>query len=255
MSGSIDPAGGGTGSVVCRAAATDPSPRMIIRRSRYLDAFIGSDCGAPLLMYRMFPNAKEITESWAMFAATRHLGDPFRWDNPEVRVVSVADGTTPRTAAMFAFRTRWEAHSIDPLLEPKPYAIDRLVQHRARVEDVRLGDDLQNEDRQCDDRQSDYRPLVIVACHSHAPLDLALRSLRGAPRAVIAMPCCFPQTIPVRSEPASHTKSQRSGSSQDAEELLSDVDRLADGVPPDHEYDDPYVWSPRNRIKIWRDVR
>lgn len=33
-----------------------------------------------------------------------------------VKFVSVADGSTPRTAAVVAYRTQWECHSVDPQL-------------------------------------------------------------------------------------------------------------------------------------------
>lgn len=142
-----------------------------------------------------------------MFAATGHLGPQFDWNAPDVAVACVGDGKTPRTAAMFAFRSRWRAHSIDPELEPKPHDIERLEQHRARVSEVSIQHD---------------GPVVIIAGHSHAPLEEALASIHGSPRAVIAMPCCLPQEIP--------------------------------GHEPDLVFEDPYVWSPKNEVRVWRSV-
>lgn len=185
----------------------DTKDPIYIRRARYVDAFLNSKCASTLVLHQLFPNAKEITESWSMFDATRHLGPEFAWSSPDVLVACVGDGRTPRTAAMFAFRTQWQAHSIDPDLQPSTLPIERLTQHRARVADVSLEHD---------------GPVLIVACHSHARLADTLAAINGRTRSLIAMPCCFEHDVP--------------------------------GRRPDYEYQDPYVWSPKNLVKIWRTV-
>lgn len=150
------------------------------RGSKYLDLFIQSTCAPDLLMHRLFPNSKEITESYAMFEATTHLPEGFEWNNSDVTVVVVGDGIRPRTAAMFAYRTKWNCVSIDPDMRPHCYDIQRLSVMRKKVEDVSI--------------EVDHN-LLIVLPHSHAPLESCLSNLRGKNRCVVAMPCCTPMTI------------------------------------------------------------
>lgn len=89
--------------------------------TRYTDELLTLRSAPQLLALRLWPNAKELTESFACFAAAREqLADLFSPDDPSVTVVVVGDGLTPRTAALFAFRTRWKAISIDPLMEGPP---------------------------------------------------------------------------------------------------------------------------------------
>lgn len=165
---------------------------------------------------QLFPNAKEVSESFGCYnAARKYLKRNFAPDDPSVVLVAVGDGTTPRTAATFAFRTAWQCYSVDPLLKPKEYPnIDRLTVLRQKIEDV-PPQIFGNPDK-----------VVIVACHSHANLPNTISALRRDDKplqqiAVIALPCCKKQEL---------------------------------DVPPDREYTDWGVWSPKKDFRIWHDV-
>lgn len=185
--------------------------------NRYLNELVKLHCGSDLLATKFFPNAKEITESFAAYSATRrYLWDNFPPDDPTVTLVAVGDGTWPRTGAVFAFRTAWQCISVDPLIhENAPYKegnragmkVERLMAIQAKVEDARLTEFY------CQDE-----PLVIVCVHSHAPMPAVLTALPAKKRAVIAIPCCVPQEIP--------------------------------GVPL-IEYRDNGILSPCNLVKVW----
>ena len=57
-------------------------------------------------------NAKELSESFACFNAARvHLAETFLPSDPHVTLLAIGDGLTPRTAALFAFRTAWRSSS------------------------------------------------------------------------------------------------------------------------------------------------
>ncbi len=167
---------------VDRAAdLVEQSARRHVRNSlRYLDSFLALRCAPDMLAAGLFPNVKEITESMAAYRAARdHLG----WDmkDPNVHVVVVGDGCTPRTGATFAFRTKWDVHSVDPVLRMKDYPeISRLRIHRCRVEETTF--------------ESPY-PTLIVAVHSHATLDNSRLSVKAPKVAAIAMPCCVPLVL------------------------------------------------------------
>lgn len=184
--------------------------------NRYLREFLDMKCAPDMLALRVWPRNradKEITEAFGAYNAVRkYLRDDFSLQNPDVRVVCVGDGRTPRAAVTFAFRTAWTAHSVDPQLKTlyhRGLRPMRLEMHHKRIEECRF--DWPN-------------PTVIVACHSHAPLQAAIDACCGAVRlAVVAIPCCVEQHVP--------------------------------GIPADVVYDDKGIMSLKRRVLVWRDVR
>lgn len=62
---------------------------------------------------------------------------------------------------------------------------------------------------------------LIVMPHSHAPIDTCLQKIRAGKRALITLDCCVRQDI---------------------------------GREPDVEYVDEHVWSPKNTVRVWRNV-
>lgn len=150
---------------------------------RYIGEFISLDCAPDMLSMRLFPNAKEISESFGAFHAVHtrlhpdwHLGDP------DIHMVAVGDGRTPRTAATFAFRSNWQCHSVDPILKggvARWMNIKRLTLHPQKVEEFHLEADR----------------VIIVAVHSHATLKASLTAIHARELAVVAMPCCVPLAL------------------------------------------------------------
>lgn len=185
-------------------------------RIDYIDRFIRSRCAGRLLSLGLFPNAKEITESVAIFEAWQNFFQPtgrFARKDKRVVLVSVGDGHVPRTAAFFAHMTAWKCYSIDPELNYQKYwnkDIPRLTYIKSKIEDQ----DLQFDD--CSD-------VLIVAVHSHAPMMDVLKHIHSGRRSLIALPCC--------------------------EKSYADNAATADEV-----YDDPCVWSPMRKVMIWNDV-
>lgn len=172
---------------------------------KYINDLMACKCFPDLLEANIFPNTKELTESMAPFHFCRwHLQDRFPLGDRSVSLFSVGDGRTPRTAALFAYRTAWTCYSIDPNLNTlRSYRTKRLVLVKKRIEDFKITVD----------------KAVIVAVHSHAPPDVAVKHIRANDRVVIAIPCCVPQEIP--------------------------------GYPPDIEYQDRAIWSEKNTVRIW----
>ncbi len=153
------------------------------RLLKYISEFITLTCAPDLVAMRLFPNAKEITESFGAYNAVRYRLPEWKLSDPEVTMVAVGDGSTPRTAATFAMRSAWSCFSVDPNLKGgrlRWEAIDRLTVLQSRVEDVAI-----------------HSPRVIlVAVHSHVTLSRALKAIAADEIAVVAMPCCVPQYIP-----------------------------------------------------------
>ena len=148
---------------------------------KYINHFIRGHCAADMLGRDMFPNGKEITESMAAFRAVmKYAGVSY---DDDVTIVAVGDGHTPRTGALFAFRTKWICHSIDPNLRDQVWDVKRLTCHRARLEDVRIESEV---------------PVVVVAVHSHAPLHCCFESIKAPKMAIVEIPCCVGQVMHAR---------------------------------------------------------
>jgi len=147
---------------------------------RYLDAFIKNyKSASDLLTLGIYPNAKEITESYAALNAAKKLN--LNRSDEDITIVCVGDGRSPRTAALFAFNSRWNCISIDPNLNTNKIhlwekSIQRLYCVPSQVEEIDL-----------------YFNTVIICCvHSHAPMKETLKHIKGKKRSMIAIPCCIP---------------------------------------------------------------
>ena len=66
-----------------------------------------------------------------------------------------------------------------------------------------------------------YDKVVIVAVHSHANMKAVLDHIKGKVRSMIAIECCVPYNY---------------------------------GIKPNRQYFDAGIWSPRNKVKIWRSI-
>jgi hypothetical protein len=189
-----------------------------LKARRYMDDLVRMNCGPDLLALKVFPNAKEVSESMGAFYAVRkHLGDKLFGDS-DVHVVAVGDGCTPRTAALFAFLTRWTCWSVDPRLvsKDKYAAVNRLHVVPTAVEQFKL---------------PACKRAIIVAVHSHADLTAAVKACAAAERVdVIAIPCCVLQELRLRKE-------------------------VIDPRAPDVEYEDFGIGSPHRTVRLWIDLR
>lgn len=147
-------------------------------KPKYLDKFINLDCAIDILKLDLFPNAKEISETYAAYRAVLNYQDEaeLEWDNRDNVAISVGDGARPRTAAFFAFMTKWECHSVDPQLnDDMNYdEVRRLHLHKKRIQDV----------------QFDVDTAIILAVHSHAELQGSIDSINANKYIVVALPCC-----------------------------------------------------------------
>lgn len=186
--------------------------------AQYTDELLGLKSAAQMLELRLFPSAKELTESFACFNAAReHLSSVFRPDDPSVLAVVVGDGLTPRTAALFCFRTKWRCVSIDPLMrEDQPWStrIERLTAVRAKLQDAAAGESYAAE-----------RVLLILP-HAHIGLDECMKYVDWQDAlGAIVMPCCN-----------WYMSAQRCG-------------------PPFHEADDFGIISPHRLMRVWKWLR
>lgn len=183
-------------------------------KAKYLNRFFQLNSIEELSKNRLFPNIKEITESMSfIYFFEKYL---YQWDkslykNPDVTVIVVGDGKTPRTAALINFLTPYKTISIDPEMDDsKDWSyIRNLTVYKEKFEDwiekvykpsIYFG----------------KRPVIILYPHSHAPIKLTER-INSEKKWVIKLECCT-------------------------------SDRL-DGICL--SYKDEYIMSPKNTMYIW----
>lgn len=148
---------------------------------RYIDEFL--ELKSSPLIKDFFPNAKEITESFAAFNAIRQhflKTKKLSYTDQNVSLFSVGDGNYPRTGALFAVRTKWNCFSIDPKMNiDKPLNINKLTIFKDKIENLKFNVDI----------------AVIVGVHSHANLQATLNSITANKKYVMMMPCCVPMEL------------------------------------------------------------
>lgn len=150
---------------------------------KYLSDFVLLRAAPDMLALGLFPNGKEISESFGAFDAVRNRLKEFPLDDPNVTAVCVGDGATPRTGATFALRSSWQAISVDPVLRGGSVrweAINRLTVMADRIQNVRI----------------QARRVVLVLVHAHVKIADCLPSIDAEEIAVVAMPCCVHLDLP-----------------------------------------------------------
>lgn len=190
------------------ATLTIPIPSL-----RYINRFMRSNSAVDILQLGVFPDAKEISESFAAVnALERKLGLSkalMTKLNPYILVVG--DGCTPRTGVLLAFYTPYDIISIDPEMRKTEWPeVQRLEVFQTRLRDFEYDFD---------------RPIIMIGVHSHVPSKELLEfydKVGDKLMAIIENPCCYPSYFP------------------------------AAFGPPVHEYTDWGIHSPKRDIRIWK---
>ncbi len=162
---------------------------------KYIDEFLHLKCRDDLLKTGWFNNAKEITESMAVFKAY------FKYFYEKVNnpiIIVIGDGVFPRTASLFAFRTPYWIVSIDPLLKIDneikyfdfPY---RLWGIKSKIENININYS------QIFTLPSYFENCILIFCHSHASIKQSILTLKSLYKHfyIISMPCCVPDDLPI----------------------------------------------------------
>src|SRR3990167_117347 len=161
-------------TVECTVRVPTPS-------ARYFDELCSLSCAGDLV--RFFPNAKELTESFACFNSVRKMLGCASFGT-ELTCLVPGDGTAPRTGALFALRTRWNVLSVDPIMRGSWVAgahnIRRLRALSLKVEEL---------------EPVVAGHVVVVSCHSHASLKGVMQRVNAERVDVISLPCCVPDGI------------------------------------------------------------
>ena len=157
---------------------------MSTKQLKYIDNFLNLKAASEMQRMKLFPNAKEITESIGCFNAVMKMlgGMETNACRSDLTCIIVGDGSTPRTGALFAYRTRWTVISYDPNIKHGVWdCIKRLKAIRGMAEDY---------------PQHYEGDLVLVFPHSHANSKKVLNALTcTGKRTIVWLPCCTQMDI------------------------------------------------------------
>ena len=158
--------------------------------SKYIEELLGLSVAPDMLQLKLFPNSKEITESFGAYAAARDILALDRSD-PTIAVLCVGDGHAPRTAATFALRSAWSCFSVDPVMRFKRWNVPRLYTYRDKVASTGHGWHAPRPHFRA------YSRAILVAVHSHASLAASVSAaFTLAPQvSIVSMPCCVEQDL------------------------------------------------------------
>lgn len=104
---------------------------------------------------------------------------------PNVRVFSIADGVSPFTASALGLfmPASWKYWTIDPLLDCENHSFRGELAHRMHMIKQR------SEEFAVPNKSFTEQLSIVVACHSHAPLQ-ELWDRIPSPKLGVVMPCC-----------------------------------------------------------------
>lgn len=203
---------------------------MLARDLRHIDEFMRLYASPKLLSLRLFPNAKEVSESFAAFAAVRqYMNGNWSFDDGDTLCISIADGHKPRTASIFHEMTKWRVISADPnmredVIEAVKEPLPRLTALKCMAAEL---------------PKTSTRRLVICAVHAHnyndkkAPgaktanilVDVLNKVIVEDEILIVALPCCHDLRIPGNPE---------------------------NNITEIFEYNDPGIWSVKNLVRVWK---
>ena len=159
--------------------------------AKYLNRYIRLKASADMQALELFPNLKEIQESFSIFNVIESYilkRDTNIDRNKENHVLCfvVGDGTTPRTAAVINFMTKWDTISCDPIMRnPAKYAgIKRCYVRTSKGEDI-----AHIVRERVDIIEYDY--IFLIFPHSHIPnTNEIYKHFTDKKVWIINMPCC-----------------------------------------------------------------
>jgi len=226
---------------------------------KHVDRFLRWRCSLDLIEMGLFPDAQEITESMACLSAVEsHLADITRLSDTSTTCIVVGDGSTPRTAALLAMRSKWRVLSVDPALqglfddeldpEPAQASLPREQRHKAMQKQLLMARQRRREQREalrkvkrlelhaCGIEQvlvslDAHKHLVLILPHAHVIPDIALNSTLISPGSpmpsisIVQLPCC----------------------------KFIKHDKVC-GLAPDLEYTDMSIATSRRVVRVWRDI-
>eukprot|EP01083_Nonionella_stella_P217096 779604_1 len=203
---------------------------------RYIDEFLSLKCATDLMGHNIYPNCKEITESFSVLHALRKYLNAssknvekhkkYHFENSDVTAIVVGDGTTPRIASLLCYITKWDnVYSVDPQLRIKKNKSWKHIQHltclQSKIEDITI-------------KINDNHNVIVVFMHSHVLLEESLSSIcfsnrnnKGNEMCVVTVPCC----------------------------QFMQKHKTLYGQQPDHTFEDISMASSKNTFYIWKDLK
>ncbi|CAF1141919.1 unnamed protein product [Adineta ricciae] len=170
----------------------------------YLDEFLRLRCAPDLISMGIFPNAKEVTESFAIWSAIRrhilpNLSSTSSTTGRRNAIIVVGDGMTPRTAGLCAYLTKglWQCFSIDPILQYDSYTDMAFLNRRSlttidHCNEWKATEGLRMARAKIQSVSILCRQAIVVMMHAHVTLDDAIAAINASEGIVgiVTCPCC-----------------------------------------------------------------
>lgn len=142
-----------------------------------------------LMLYGKNRPCKEICESLAAYFNIKTLIKPIEL-NPNVLCIVVADGIKPKTGVIFTTRTKWNVHSVDPLMQQEWTNGDyykyfpNLKCHSKKIEEA--WDSISSIEN--------IKAIVVICVHAHVNINQLWKNLinkhSDLPILLLSIPCC-----------------------------------------------------------------
>ena len=149
---------------------------------KYINQFIKLNCSPDILVLKVFPNIKEITESMSvknhLYSFWKNTKHELNQKDSNLTVIVPGDGRNPRTGVLFAFTSAHKVISIDPLLKENwinQIKVKRLTCIKDKAENVKI----------------DQETIAIILPHSHCNLQELITKWTFKTAYIVSMPCCF----------------------------------------------------------------
>ena len=155
--------------------------RHVLEKIEYIDAFFKLPKLELFRKEHLFPNIKEVTESYGIFHACLEVckRTNIARNDPNVLIVVIGDGHRARTGVLCSSMSAWRALSIDPVIHTCP-SFPKVKTIASKIEDI--PEDINHDG-----------PVILCFPHCHASITTTLGKIKSSNnnRHVISMPCCF----------------------------------------------------------------
>lgn len=158
--------------------------------AKYINRYISLNSSAEMQELNLFPNVKEIQESFALWDIINWFilprDETIKRDSESLHVYVIGDGHTPRTAGLIAFMSKWMCVSVDPEMREDKYknTVKRLWPVKCKGEEIEKYKLFE---------QSTKKPthIILIFPHSHIKnTNEVYKHFQDQKVWIVNMPCC-----------------------------------------------------------------
>ncbi len=164
---------------------------------QYLQFLWNKKAFIELMLLKVFPDPKEVTESVASYFHIQNHLKIHPGDDKTV-VFVVGDGSYPRTAALLAKISNWTTISIDPAMQK---CIQKSSNIQKKIDKLSFVPDFIENYQLSQELLDKFDKAVVLMIHSHADNKITFEKTlvpfieKNKTVGIIDIPCCFHKTF------------------------------------------------------------